>query len=156
MATKKNPIITFDTVDEICKVPATEISAQQLAEGRNYYAFRRAPRYEKHMPPQAELMEKVNGKYITFLQFITEILPIGQMWVSCNGELIYPDMSWEPAYTNFTEFAYKEYAGLFDCIVEVCAQGFLYLHYNCHNKAHEFVRDIEGLSTPGRREAIFG
>lgn len=156
MATKIQKVIEFDTIDEICPIPATEFSSEQVGEGRNYYAFKRAPKFDKHMPSQAELMEKVNGKYITFEQFITEILPIGQMWISCNGEVIYPSMCWEPGYVRFTEYGRKEYAGLLNCIVEVCAQGFLYLHYNSYNKAHDFVSDMEGLTTSARRAAVFG
>lgn len=156
MAAKIQRIIQFDTVDEICPIPATEVSREQVEGACNYYTFKRAPKFDKHVPSQAELMEKVNGKYITFEQFITEILPIGQMWISCNGEVIYPSMCWEPGYVRFTEYGRKEYAGLLNCIVEVCAQGFLYLHYNSYNKAHDFVSDMEGLTTSARRAAVFG
>lgn len=157
MAYKKiQKVIQFDTIDEICPIPATEFNPEQVAEGRNYYAFDRAPKYDKHMPSQAELMEKVNGKYITFEQFITEILPSGQMWISCNGEAIYPNMSWEPGYVRFTNYGRKEYAGLLKCVVEVCAQGFLYLHYNYYNRADQFVMDMQGLSQPSRINAVFG
>lgn len=156
MATKIQKVIQFDTIDEICPIPATEFNPEQVEGKRNYYAFERFPKYDKYMPSQAELMEKVNGKYITFEQFITEILPIGQMWISCNGEAIYPYLSWEPGYVRFTEYGRKEYAGLLKCIVEVCAQGFLYLHYNNYNKAHDFVSDMRGLTTSARRAAVFG
>ena len=77
MPKKLQKVIEFDTIDEICPVPATEFSSEQVGEGRNYYAFKRAPKYNKHMPSQEELMEKVNGKYITFEQFITEIIAFG-------------------------------------------------------------------------------
>lgn len=155
MAAKKvNQVIIFD--DEISPIPATEFSREQIAEDRNYYAFNILPKYAKHMPTQEELMEKVNGKYITFEQFITEILPIGQMWMSCNGEVIPYQMSWEPGYVNITEYGRKEYAGLLKCVVEICSQGFLYLHYNCSNRANMFVADLQGLSAPSRIAAVFG
>ena len=74
MATKKIQMpIEFDTIDDISPVPATEFSSEQLQADRNYYDFDILPKYKKHMPPQAELMEKVNGKYITLEEFLTEI-----------------------------------------------------------------------------------
>ena len=156
MATKIQKVIQFDTIDEICPIPATEFNPEQVEGKRNYYAFERLPKYDKHMPSQAELMEKVNGKYITFEQFITEILPIGQMWISCNGEAIHPYLSWEPGFVRFTEYGRKEYAGLLKCVVEVCAQGFLYLHYPCVNRAQMFVNDMQGLSSHSRVLSVFG
>ena len=75
MATKKIPVIYDDEIDPI---PATQMSQEQLNEHRNYYTFERATKYDKHMPSQKELMAKVNGKYITFEQFITEVLSMGK------------------------------------------------------------------------------
>ena len=152
MATKKIPIIYDDEIDPI---PATEMSQEQLNEHRNYYAFERIPKYDKHMPSQEELMAKVNGKYITFEQFITEVQPQGMLWVCCENKTIPFPMSWEPACVNLSDYGRKEYAGLLKCIVEINSQGFLNLFYGYYDRARLFVADINGLSSPGRIRSVF-
>lgn len=153
MATKNIPVI-YD--DEIDPVPATAMNQEQLDEHRNYYAFERAPKYDKHMPSQEELMAKVNGKYITFEQFITEVQPHGMLWVCCDNKVVPFPMSWDPGFTNLSEYGRKEYAGLLKCIVEINSQGFLNLFYGHFERARLFVADINGLSSRGRIAAVFG
>lgn len=153
MATKKIPVIYDDEIDPI---PATQMSQEQLNEHRNYYTFERATKYDKHMPSQKELMAKVNGKYITFEQFITEVLPTGMLWVCCENKVIPFPMSWEPGYVRFTEYGRKEYAGLLKCIVEINSQGFLNLFYGYHDRARMFVADMNGVSSRSRIQAVFG